>query len=102
MAEDANALDHVASELLDWGPGAWLDRMAPMSVGAVLGGAAIVAAGTLVRRVFRDSRSLRWAGALAAVPLGLWALSSALDSEAVNEWLEDADVGLLDGADEDE
>lgn len=102
MAEDGNALDHVASELLDWGPGAWLDRMAPMSVGAVLGGAVIVAAGTVVRKAFRDSRALRLAGALAAVPLGLWALSTVLDSDALNEWLEDADMELLDGADEDE
>ena len=84
------------------GTGSVADRMAPMSVGAVVGGAVIVAAGTLVRGIFRDSRALRWAGAAAAIPLGIWALSSALDSEALNEWLEDADLELLEGSDEDE
>ena len=102
MPEDRNALERVASELMDWGPGPWLDRMAPMSVGAVVGGAAIVAASTVVRRLFRDSRALRWAGVLAAVPLGIWVLSSALDSEAVQEWLEDADLEILEGSDEEE
>ncbi|UCF19162.1 MAG: hypothetical protein JSU87_14725 [Gemmatimonadota bacterium] len=57
--------------------GAFWQRLAPLSVGAVTGGLIIIGATSLLRRVLgaRPARALSWGGALALIPLGLWLLS---------------------------
>lgn len=74
MSEERTALERVTSEVLEWGGGAWVDRMAPISVGAVVGSVAVIGAGSVLRFLLRRSPTLRWAGALAAVPVGIWLL----------------------------
>ncbi len=85
MAEERTALERITSEVIDWGPGAWIDRMAPLSVGAVAGSVAILAGGAVVRTLMRRSPLLRWAGIAAAVPLGLWILTQASASDE-SDW----------------
>lgn len=77
MTEERKMLELVASELLDRWPGEWVDRIAPLSIGAVAGSAVTLAGGALVRTLFRRNRTLMWVGALAAIPLGLWILKGA-------------------------
>ena len=52
------------------------ERVAPLSVGAVAGGAAIIAASAVLRRALGPkARLLSWAGTIVVLPLGTWLLT---------------------------
>jgi hypothetical protein len=51
-------------------------RIAPLSVGAVVSSAAIIATSTVLRRVLGPrARVLGWVGTIVVVPLGAWLLT---------------------------
>ena len=94
MSEERTALERVTSKVLEWGGGAWVDRMAPISVGAVVGSVAVIGAGSVLRFLLRRSRTLRWAGTLVAVPVGIWLLLEYHEqTESRREDRPEADLG---------
>ena len=92
-------LEPRADGALERGLGSAWERLAPLSVGAVVSAAAIVGATALLRRALGPSRRvLGWAGAIALLPIGYWLLSDAADemgpaAEGKNENTGDADGG---------
>ena len=63
---------------------AW-ERVAPLSVGAVVSSAVIIAASAVLRRALGPkARLLGWAGTIAVLPLGAWLLTRR-DERTVRE-----------------
>ena len=67
-------------------------RIAPLSVGAVASGVAIIVASAVLRRALGPkARLLSWTGTVVVVPLGVWLLTrkeEGADSDTVADELE--------------
>jgi len=96
MSEEQGALERITSEALEWGLGSTWARLAPLSTGAVVSGAALVGGATLVQRLLgvRGRRWLAFMGGAVVVPLALLVLYS----QAGDEVDEQEDDGMDDGA----
>jgi hypothetical protein len=69
------------------------ERIAPLSVGSVVGSTAIIAASAVLRRALGPrARILGWAGTIVVLPLGIWALSRIDEREKLEARAAEAEL----------
>lgn len=92
MNDDLGMLDAIGDGAIGRGLVSVWERLAPLSVGAVASGVAILAGGSLLRRALGSTRGrgLRWVGVAALVPLGLWLWAGADEDEPAESRPEEA------------
>ncbi|KPK65476.1 MAG: hypothetical protein AMS21_04580 [Gemmatimonas sp. SG8_38_2] len=72
----SDELEPVGEGLLERGIESVFERLAPLSVGAVVSGVAVIGASALLRRVLGSRKNLLgWAGAVALLPIAFWLAS---------------------------
>jgi len=72
----SDELEPIGEGLLERGIESVWERLAPLSVGAVVSGVAVVGASALLRRALGSRKNiLGWAGAAALLPIAFWLVS---------------------------